>query len=211
MAASPHVQEGKGKSILCLRAKGETSQPIGSRDHCTRWCRAGVLPLQAAEDISSVSCLDTQGFEGEPPSWDTPLARREAEHPVAGISTWSPLRVGVYGFAVGEASFLKCIGSSRSLTMEALIKAEINFCQCTSRAQSVLFLQEPRPLARTERAAGRGELCRKKMKHQSQFAMPGTNNCWKNSCIRDCIQDCCTPTHADSPRCRQGRAKGFGT
>lgn len=79
----------------------------------------------------------------------------------------------VYEFAVGEASFLKCISSSRSLTIEALINAEINFCQCTSRAQSVLFLQEPRPLTRTERAAGMGELCRNKMKHQSQFVMPG--------------------------------------
>lgn len=49
------------------------------------------------------------------------------------------------------------------------------------------------------------------MKHQSQFAMPGTNSCWKNSCIHDCIHDCCTPTHADSLRCRQGSAKGFGT
>lgn len=204
-----------------LRERRDTPLAMGNGNwHCTRWCQDSVL-LQVAEDISSVSFLDTQGFEGEPqagmclwsqtPSWDTSLAQREADHPVAGISTWSPLCVGVYGFAVGEASFLKCISSSRSLTIEALIKAEINFCQCTSRAQSVLFLQEPRPLARTECAAGRGELCRNKMRQQSQFAMPGTKSCWKNSCILDCIHDCCTLTHIDSPRCRKGRAKGFST
>lgn len=89
-------------------------------------------------------------------------AGREADCPAAPLTAPSPLRIGAYGFAAGKASSLKCISSSRSLTIEALIKVEINFCQCASRAHSVLFLQEPRSLARTESVAGRGELCRKK-------------------------------------------------
>lgn len=148
MAASPqHVQQGRSKSIPWPWTKGEKRQPIGNSNHCTGWCQDDVLPLQVAEDISSMSCLDTQGFEGEPragvcwwsgtPSWDTSLAWREAEHSVAGISTWSLLCAGVYGFAVGKASFLKCISSSRSLTIEALIKAEINFV--SARAEHSLY------------------------------------------------------------------------
>lgn len=67
MAASPqHVQQGRGKSVPCPWTKGEKRQPIGNSDHCTGWCQDDVLPLQVAEDISSMSCLDTQGFEGEP-------------------------------------------------------------------------------------------------------------------------------------------------
>lgn len=128
-------------------------------------------------------------------------AQGEAARPAARLTAWSPLRIGVYGFAAGEASFLKCISSSRSLTIEALIKAEINFCQRTSRAQSVLFLQEPRSLARTESIAGRGELCRKKLKHQSRFATSGANSCWKTSCI----------TTLRTGARRQGNAMGFGT
>lgn len=143
---------GEVRASLGPWTKGEKRQPIGNSDHCTGWCQDDVcqddvLPLQVAEDISSMSCLDTQGFEGEPragvcwwsgtPSWDTSLAWREADHSVAGISTWSPLRAGMYGFAAGKASFLKCVSSSRSLTIEALIKAEINFV--SARAEHSLY------------------------------------------------------------------------
>ena len=101
-------------------------------------------------------------------SGDTRLAGQPAR-----ITAWSPLRIGGYGFAAGKASFLKRISTSRSLTIEALIKVEINFCQRASRAHSVLFLQEPRSLARTESSDREGGALRKKRKRQSRLAMPG--------------------------------------
>lgn len=68
--------------------------------------------------------------------------------------------------------------------MEALIKVEINFCQRASRAQSVLFLQEPHSPARTESVTGRGELCRN-MAAPESVCDAGGQQLLESSCIRN--------------------------
>lgn len=75
----------------------------------------------------------------------------------AALHSAQPLKPSALGSAACRAPFLKCISSSRSLTTEALIKAQINFCQCARWARSVLFLQEP--FARSRRALRGGGLC----------------------------------------------------
>jgi len=47
----------------------------------------------------------------------------------AALPSARPLNPSARGCAACRASFLKRISSSRSLTTEALIKAQINFCQ----------------------------------------------------------------------------------
>lgn len=75
----------------------------------------------------------------------------------AALHSAQPLNASALGSAACRAPFLKCISSSRSLTTEALIKAQINFCQCARWARSVLFLQEPFTCSR--RALQGGGLC----------------------------------------------------
>lgn len=162
-ASSQHMLKVRGKSIPWLHDKEGKDNPLATGTvHCTGWWQDGILPLPAPEDISSVFHLGMRDSQHVPVQFDSlqggtahctagmARRRRSTDHRLV-----TPL-CGVCRSAAGEASFLKCISRSRSLAIEALIKVEINFCQRTSRAQSVLFLLEPCLLARTESDAEAG-------------------------------------------------------
>lgn len=179
-----HVPHDICKSIPWPHAEGGKRQPIGTRDHRTRWWQVAPVPCGQLRTLAlrgMPAYVREVGWpQGTRGQWRGRQGGRQHPSPPG-----NPSVLGRMDLLLGEASFLKCISSSRSLTIEALIKVEINFCQRASRAHSVLFLQEPLSLARSHRKRGRegGSSAEKNLKRQSQFAMPGANGCWKTSCI----------------------------